>query len=281
MPLKLSEKSEAAVSLPEMFLLHTAPVPEQQVLCDVLENDRIEIFLQPVIQFPLGRLHGYECLLRGRDENGAVVAPGRLLNEASRLGMLRELDSAARLAALNRMAEIDQHFFQFFINFMPEAIENLLKDLSPMTRAVTSLGLRPQQVAMEVVQSELVLDRAHLMRILNHFRKAEFKVALDDVGCDRTSVLALVELEPDYIKINKDLLQNAVEATSDANLLRELCESCRQHGIITVAKGIETLAQAKIALESGIRLLQGNFLAEPAEKPITRIEVAQIAQRVA
>lgn len=230
---------------------------------DVLAAGRIAMHFQPMVQYPPGRVHGYECLMRGVDESGNLIAPARMFEAAATLDRIRELDEQCRTEALRACAKLADPNLMFFINFIPSAIVDPDRFLSSLNREIGRGGLRPQQIVFEVVETDRVHDQRHLLGILKRLRKAGFQVALDDVGAGYSSLLSLSRLRPDYIKLDGELVRRAAFSAMEAKMIADLAEAARQNGIITIAEGIETEQQLKLVLDCGIRLTQGYVHAHP------------------
>jgi EAL domain-containing protein (putative c-di-GMP-specific phosphodiesterase class I) len=247
---------------------------------EILVRDGIEIHLQPLIQHPPGRIHGYECLMRGIDADGAVVCPTRMFDLARKLGRVEELDERCRNAAIRSISRVRGAGLTFFINFIPGAAKNPRKSLATMSAQLDDAGLKPGQIALEVVETEKVDDRRELMHVLRSYRKAGFKLALDDVGAGYSSLLSVSKVRPDYIKLDGELVRRAAAGALEAKIVRDLAETARQNGIVTIAEGIETPEQFRLATASGIRLTQGYWLGAPRVKPLTQSEFRAVVARI-
>jgi len=250
-------------------------------LDDMLQRNRITIHLQPLMQYPPGRLHGYECLMRGVDADGRSIPPTRVLETARRLDKISILDEQCRLAALRRAAQLAQTGLTFFVNFLPSSIANPQRWLESTLAEISSSGLRPEQVAFEVVETDRVVDRRHLVDILRRFRKAGFKIALDDVGAGYSSLLSLSYMRPDYIKLDGELVRRAATSALEAKMVADLAETARQNGIITVAEGIETAQELRAAMNCGIRITQGYFHARPQLTQLSADQLNAAVNRMA
>lgn len=254
---------------------------QHQWFDDILTRDGgIAMHLQPLVQFPPGRLHGYECLMRGIDPDGATVCPTRMFDVARKLNRLAELDEKCRAAAIRASAGVRQTGLTFFINIIPSATPNPRKTLSATIGQLQDAGLNPQQVAFEVVETDKIHDRRELLHVLRCYRKAGFKIALDDVGAGYASLLSVSKLRPDYIKIDGELVRRAAGGTLEAKIVSDLAETARQNGIITVAEGIETPEHFRFTLSSGIRITQGHFLGAPRPKPLTNAEFRETVRQL-
>jgi EAL domain-containing protein (putative c-di-GMP-specific phosphodiesterase class I) len=253
---------------------------QNQWFDEILKRDGIDIHLQPLVQFPPGRVHGYECLMRGIDADGAVVCPTRMFDLARKLSRVEELDERCRNAAIRSISRVRGAGLTFFINFIPGATRNPRKALAAMTEQLDDVGLKPGQIALEVVETEKVDDRRELMHLLRSYRKAGFKLALDDVGAGYSSLLSVSKVRPDYIKLDGELVRRAAGGALEAKIVRDLAETARQNGIVTIAEGIETPEQFRLAIDSGIRITQGYWLGAPRVKPLTQTELREVVARI-
>ena len=248
--------------------------------CSLIRNDRIAIHYQPMVQHPPGRIHGYECLMRGIDEDGTLIPPGRIFEAAATLEKLRLLDERCRRAAIHAAGALRERGLRFFVNFIPSTITNPRRVLQETLIQVQEAGLRPEQIAFEVVETDRVYDQRHLLDILRCFRRAGFKVALDDVGAGYSSLLSVSCLRPDYIKLDGELVRRAANSALEAKIVRDLAETARQNGIITIAEGIETEAELGRVMGFGIRITQGYLHARPSAQPLSAGQIVDVLDRV-
>jgi EAL domain-containing protein (putative c-di-GMP-specific phosphodiesterase class I) len=232
----------------------------------LIKEDRLAIYFQPLMQYPPGRVHGYECLMRGLNTDGSIIAPNLMFETATRLGRARELDQLCRIAAIKAASRLAGKALNFFINVIPSAIDDPKSCLEDLMDLVADGGLTPQQITFEIIESDRFYDQKHLITVLKYFRRAGFKLALDDVGAGYSSLLNLAYLRPDYIKLDGELVRRAAEGALEAKIVYDLAETARQNGIITIAEGIETPRQLRNVLASGIRITQGYFHARPGPK---------------
>jgi len=246
-----------------------------------LRRKGVTVFVQPLVQFPPGRLHGYECLMRGLDDDGRLIPPNRMFEAARRLEKLHELDELCRLSAVRAAAQFGRGELTFFINFIPGVTRDPRRALIRLMEEVDAAELSPQQICFEVVETEKISRRRDLLNAIQYYRKAGFKVALDDVGAGYSTLLALSVLRPDYIKIDGELVRRAATSALEAKMVRDLAETARQNGIITIAEGIETIHEFQLALECGVRVTQGYFHARPHPPENPPEPVAQMLTRVA
>lgn len=231
---------------------------------DMLAEGRLVTHFQPIVssQTPT-RVVGHECLTRGRLPDGALVAPRDLFQTAIDTGLLYYLDRAARTGAVSAAAEHGV-FGTIFINFRPSAIYNPAFCLATTVRAVAKAGLAPDRVVFEVVESEDINDTRHLVAILDAYRDAGFRVALDDLGSGYGSLKLLHRLQPDFVKLDMDLIRNVDRDPAKATIAAKLLETAADLRIPSIAEGVETSSEAEWVREHGATYQQGYFHGAPA-----------------
>lgn len=237
-------------------------------LLDILRGGRLYSVFQPILRCadPF-ELHGHECLMRAEAEEGGTVSPGLMLDLATGAGLLFQLDLAARRSAIVSAAA---HALpaRVFINFTPNAIYSPHSCLDSTVRMVDELRLRRDQVVFEIVESERLPEIAHMQRIVGYYRDNGFGVALDDVGAGYSSLSALLELRPDYIKIDRALIDGVDRQPDKALVARKLLETAQGLGLQTIAEGIERREEWEWARAHGADFVQGYLFARPASPPL-------------
>ncbi len=253
---------------------------QQRWLSSMLADERLQMHFQPIVDAPApNTIYGFECLMRGvraadmPEQSGpggnvpALVYPDELLSAAHDADLLFQLDLAARLAAIRAAAE---HAISeaVFINFSPAAIYDPAFCLRSTIAAVSKVGLRPEQIVFEVTETERVpSSTAHLLNILDHYRRAGFRVALDDVGSGYSSLVMLGDVRPDFVKLDKGLTMAVLDDPFRAVIAEKLIEVALRTGMKIVAEGIENAESANWFASRGVHYLQGYHFARPAALP--------------
>ena len=236
-------------------------------LNEVLRESRLETHFQPIVTCDdPTTVHGYECLLRGRHRDGELIPPNTLFHAARVLDLLFQLDRRARVTAISTAAR--QAFReQIFINFNPSSIYVPTYCLQSTFEAVAPAGLKPSRIVFEVVESEEVADTEHLLKILTEYRRAGFKVALDDVGAGYNTLNLLTKLRPDYVKFDMALTRNIDTDIYKGRIVSKLLEMTQDLGILTVVEGVETEGEFHWARDHGADFVQGYLFGRPSPEP--------------
>ncbi|BCS34061.1 signal transduction protein [Luteitalea sp. TBR-22] len=231
---------------------------------DAIVESRLFSQYQPIVDVRTGQPYGFESLLRARLEDGTVVTARSIIDGARRLDLLFQLDQHARLCAV-RGAVNGLGTRRLFVNFLPTVIYNPEHCLATTMAALKQSGLRPDQVVFEVVESEQIVDRAHLVRILDYYRGHGFGVALDDVGAGYSSLNLLSELKPDLVKLDMELVQAAPGDALRTGILEAFVQFTERFGIGLIAEGVEDAETVERLRACGITLMQGYHFGRPGE----------------
>lgn len=235
-------------------------------LLDILHNRRVETWFQPVVEArDTRRIWGYECLMRGRRSDGTLVSAPQMLEWASRENLKFMLDRVCRETHLENAGRLGfDSECRFLINFLPTAIYQPEYCLQTSLAAMRRSGLTPAQVIFEVVETEKVVDTEHLLRILEFYRRSGFGVALDDMGSGYAGLNLLADLQPDLIKIDREIVSKAVESKSHFNICASLVRMGKDNNQMVLAEGVETEREVALMQSLGVDLFQGYFFGKPA-----------------
>lgn len=245
------------VSLERMIGMQT-----NRWLSDVLSDNRLETHFQPIIkaQAP-DRMVAYECLLRGRDPDGALIPPGKLFAAAKNAGLLFQLDLAARRSAVRAIAKQESEAFAL-INFTPTSIYDPATCLKSTVGLIKEVGVDPSRIVFEIIETEHA-DEALLRSILDVYRSAGFRIAVDDFGAGYSSMNLVIALRPDFLKLDMELIRGIDADPYKAELAARLLDAARSLSITTIAEGVETEAEWEWVRRHGADLVQGYYFARP------------------
>lgn len=243
-------------------------------LVDILRENRLYSVFQPIVRCPSlleghaakpPEIYAYECLVRA-NVDGRVAYPGTMLELARGADLLFQFDLAARRAALLGAAQ-HQISTRIFINFSPNAIFNPYSCLDSTVQMVDELGFRREQIVFEIIESERLPEMPHLKRIVSFYREQGFGVALDDVGSGYSSLSVLLELRPDFVKLDRELIRDVNADAGKALVTRKLMETACDLGMQIIAEGVENEAELAWLAAQGAHYMQGYFFARPAVPP--------------
>jgi EAL domain-containing protein (putative c-di-GMP-specific phosphodiesterase class I) len=217
-----------------------------------LADDALTVIHQPIFDLTDWHLIGHECLMR--DKGLPERSPRKLLEQARTAGRILELELHVARKAL---ATLDPARPERFIAI----------NVSPETIASAALGrLIPEGLASRLVielnEQEATLDKAALREAIRILKERAW-VAVSAQGIGLSGLQALVDLDPDIVKIDRDCLAGVATDPTRRALVKALVQFTTETGVTLIAQGVETREDLQALRELGVRFAQGFILGKP------------------
>src|SRR6185369_4322370 len=130
---------------------------------------------------------------------------------------------------------------------------------------LTRLGLRPEDVVIELTEHQPMFSFQNVTDSLQIFRSMGFQVAIDDLGEGFSSLRLWSELKPTFVKADKHFVKGIASDPVKMQFLKAIQQIAETCGSQIVAEGIEDEADFRVVRELGIALGQGYFIGRPDE----------------
>lgn len=228
----------------------------------IISQNAILTYFQPIVYLQNLDILGYEALSRGPSDSG-FEGTELLFAFAESTNMLLELERLCRKNALKtaRSLHLDR---KLFLNSSAKALQDI--DFTPrhLSEFVQELGLPPDSITLEITERVAIQEWDSFKKVLRQFRDHGFKVAIDDMGAGYSSLQAIAELQPDYLKFDISLVRNIHESLIKIGLLETLVSLSSKINARVIAEGIEEREEYETLRSLGVQLGQGYYFAQPA-----------------
>lgn len=219
----------------------------------VIASGAVEIAYQPIYRLSDGRLQAFEALARFPTEPRR--GPDAWFAEAAEVGLAEELEFLAVERALAGLAVLDPAL-KLTVNLSPERI------VSPRFAAVFA-GAPLERVVLELTEHAGVESYDGLRQALAPLRARGLRLAIDDVGAGHSTFRHVLDLKPEYIKLDMSLIRGIDRDTARRALAESITGYGRRTGCEVVAEGIETPAEFAALRDLGVTCAQGYLLGRP------------------
>ncbi len=237
-----------------------------------LLEDRVVCYLQPVMD-RRGKVFGYESFARIVEEDGTVVAGGKIFDASADLQIEYALDRYLQVQSIRSFVETDLDGV-LFINFVPGFIHRPEKYLEGFSDTVQALGVSAKHIVLDITKADLSFESVHLRGIFEYCKSRGYAVALDDMDCVSTARRLLNIGRPDYMKLDIKLVQN-VEQLQTRQVVEQLVDLARNTGCAVIAEGVEDESMFSTLKHVGVDLFQGYYFSPPvAAEKVARREVS-------
>jgi EAL domain-containing protein (putative c-di-GMP-specific phosphodiesterase class I) len=196
---------------------------------------------------------GFECLTRFSAPPSRP--PNEWFGEAAEVGLGTELELATMRAALGVLASLPDGV-HLAINASVETI---------MRREFADImGELPlERIVLEITEHTDVADYEELLSALQPLRRRGVKLAVDDAGAGYSSLRHILNLQPDFIKLDMDLIRHIDIDPARRALASALIVFARDTHSIIIAEGVETASELATLQSLGVQQVQGYFLGRP------------------
>lgn len=243
---------------------------DSQWIDEVIRKELVTCHAQPILNAE-GEIYAYEMLARFYREDGSMIYPGEIFGAARKRDRLYALDRICRMAAVRAASFTDK---KVFINFIPTSIYSPEFCLKSTTMLADRLGVNPDRLVFEVVETENVEDTDHLKRILAFYKEKGFRYALDDVGEGYSTLELLSDLQPHYMKLDMKYVQGVAGDTQKQQTASAFLSEAKRLGSVPLAEGIELEEDFKWLKEKGYQLFQGYLFGKPAPIDVKKLNEA-------
>jgi EAL domain-containing protein (putative c-di-GMP-specific phosphodiesterase class I) len=203
----------------------------------------IELVAQPIVDVKRGEVVGYEALSRFRVE--------------PRQGLGAQLDAVVVQKALELSARRPKNCF-LSINVEPAHL--VRPELLGVLNAVPNLD----GIVLELTEHQEIADVRQLLTALDQLRARGAVIAVDDAGSGYSGLRRLLELRPQVIKLDRELVANVDQDAAKLALVQMLGDLVGRLDGWLLAEGVETENELRVLQQLGVPLAQGYFLARPA-----------------
>jgi PAS domain S-box-containing protein len=225
---------------------------------DALDQDRLVIYSQPIIDLTTGRTVQQELLLRMVADDGTIVAPGDFLPIAERYGLISEIDRwVIRQATQNAATGVPT---EFNVSGASIGDPDVLREIES---ALESTGADPSLLTIEVtetaVMNEIEAGRVFAQRVTD----LGCSIALDDFGMGWASLTYLKHFPTQHLKIDIEFVQDLTTSDADERLVRGIVGLAKEFDLVTTAEGIEDNETLIRLRELGVDRGQGYLFGRP------------------
>jgi len=237
---------------------------EQSLRRAILEK-RFCCAFQAKVNIRTQDISGIEALVRLRDDEGVIQAPGTFINLAVELGLIDDLTHLVLAEIVKSIDLIDENFgpdTTISINVAAKQAGNP-EFMRTFAAAIEATGY-PKRFMIEVTEDAFVTQTRFQDEILPIFRKLGVGISIDDFGIGYSSLSALADITADEIKIDRSFITDIHKRPRSQGILKAIESLSEALGMTVIAEGIESFEElAYLQAATSIRYAQGFYFSRP------------------
>ncbi len=226
------------------------------------EQGEIICHYQPQFDARTLELTGLEALVRWQSPTRGLLMPDTFLPTAEEMGMIADFDALVLQRANQDLAAWDDQGL-----IVPRVSVNVsaarLSD-PDLAKTLRSMNLPAGRFAFELLESAFLDSYGEaLAENLDALKDLGIEVEVDDFGTGHASIVSLLKVSPDRLKIDRELIAPITHSQRQRSLIKTIISIGQMQDVAVVAEGVETPKHAQILKDLGCDYLQGYALGRP------------------
>lgn len=252
---------------PEMDAKAQDRIRMEDQIREALEEDRMELWYQPILSIPTGRIVGLEALARMRDHKGEFVPPGAFIPVAEASGLIERIGWWSLERAGRQLHEWQERFpsdppLTVAVNVSTRQFSRT-EVVEEIQARVVEGDLLPGSLHLEITETAVMANVEETIRALERIKELQVKLHVDDFGTGYSSLSYLCRLPVDTLKIDRAFIDGMSRSGDDVEVVRTILGLAHALGLDVVAEGVETEGQLKLLREMKCDLAQGHHFHRP------------------
>jgi diguanylate cyclase (GGDEF)-like protein/PAS domain S-box-containing protein len=244
---------------------------------EAILEDRFVLYSQPIVDLRSRQAVQHELLLRMRESDGRIVAPGEFLPVAEQYALIGEID----WWVIKRATQLAGDGCPVQLNVSARSVcdPDVLEHIE---RSIEQCEVAPGLLVFEITETAIVDDEDAARTFAQRVQALGCKVALDDFGTGYGSLTYLKQIPVDFLKIDIEFVRDLARNSASRHVVQALVALAKDFGVQTVGEGVEDAETLELLATLGVDYAQGFHIARPAhftERPGDQSPPLQIQAR--
>lgn len=233
-------------------------------LRDAIDNGELVNYYQPKVSVSTGEVVGVEVLVRWNHSSDGLVFPDQFIDLAETHGLIDSLTHVVIDNALSQLRAWKEEGLRLRVA-LNVSMENLrvLDFADFIATKTTDMGITPQEIVLEVTESQIMQDVRVPLETLTRLRLRRFSLSIDDFGTGHSSLAQLRDIPFSELKIDRGFVHRACSDSTIRAMYDASLSLARKLGMEVIAEGVEDHEDWTFLRQTGCDFAQGYFIAKP------------------
>lgn len=230
-------------------------------LMSVLEENRVEVALQPIFLTGDGSVFAYEALAR-IIEDGRIIPACEFIEDTVKSGLIKQFDQRIFEQGIEQLSHSPVKNVKMFFNLSSASFMDI-EWMRGLPSLISGKGLDCSQIVLEITEREALHCMDTVQKTIIELRHHGIQFAIDDFGSGFSSFLYLKQFDIDFLKIDGSFVQKMTTGDDDRFIVETMVYVANKFGLKTVAEYVEDEATVTMLRSIGVDCAQGFHLGKP------------------
>ncbi|MFK3799472.1 MULTISPECIES: sensor domain-containing phosphodiesterase [unclassified Pseudomonas] len=226
-------------------------------------TDELLPYFQPIIDVATGKILALEALIRWRQPDGRIIAPGQFLPALEGLRLIGRLDFYMLQQVVAMLAQPSHaHWPTVHVNCSSYSISRP-EFASEVLGLLAQHDVAPSRICLELTEGALVAEPELARQAMKHLAENGVSTVLDDFGAGFSSLSYVHQYHFSGLKIDKSFTLELTTSSRSRAIVRAIVRMAESLGLSVVAEGVEDADTLQLLREMGAGQAQGYYFSMP------------------
>lgn len=234
------------------------------------EFEGFEVYYQPIVDCSTEQILGAEALMRftlHSEEGDEQISPVEFIPWLEETGLIIPAGKYVMNEAAKMCREMQQYIPKFKVNinmsYVQTMKDNIWKDILSV---IKHYDITPESLCVEMTESGYMDMTPRFCNLRKKLKDNKISFVLDDFGTGYSNLHCICDMNPDYVKIDKDFTTRAMSNARDYELFKKIIDMVHSIGIKICIEGVEKSEWDQILKKLNVDYLQGYLFGKPRAK---------------
>lgn len=237
----------------------------ENLIIDAIQNDRVEVFYQPIYSLKEKKFISAEALVRILKSDGSLIPPGVFIPVAEVTGSMEKLgeiifEKVCRFAEVEKPEQYGIEFIE--VNLSVTQAENVML-AETYKNIIRRFKVDPSFINLEITETTQISNRHNLLKNMDQLIESGMHFSIDDFGSGQSNLNYMIDLPVRIIKLDMSLVKNYFVNEKAQFVIKSTISMAHDIGLSVVAEGVETVEELSAMESLGIDYIQGYFFSKP------------------
>ena len=234
------------------------------ILKDAIENDRFEVYYQPIFSNEKNGFNSAEALLRLITPEYGFIRPDLFIPMAEESGAIHKiglivLEKVCRFISSDEFKKLGLDYIEVNLSVVQCMDKNLADKILSVCK---KYGVNPSQLNLEITETASIFTQRNMIKNINRLFETGYSFSLDDFGTGYSNLVRIASLPLNIVKLDKSFTWT--ENSEDLKIILEnTINMIKKMNMKIVVEGVETEEMLKCFKDLGCEYIQGYYFSKP------------------